>query len=355
VGSQQRPPELLAARESYKAGRISKADLTAAEDAAIAETLRRQAAIGLDVMTDGEFRRDAWMTDVQDAIDGFVDEYPVRPTTLPDGTVVMVQYHGKPVNGKLRQRSRIASHEATFLAAHAAGPFKLTLPSPNAIGNSFAEGLLEPPYPDRGALLADLVPIYQAELSALAAEGVPYIQLDQTIGRFTEAGQFDRMVANGQDPEALIAEEIDADNACLSVLDGTGVVTAKHLCRGSRTVNRGVGGYDWLAERVFPRLNVDRFLLEYDSENAGGFEPLRHIPKGKVAVLGLITSKDPTVEDPDELMRRIDLASKFLPVDQLAISPQCGFGGSAENNFMSVDEQFRKLENMAEVAERVWG
>jgi 5-methyltetrahydropteroyltriglutamate--homocysteine methyltransferase len=355
VGSQQRPPELLEARERFHAGAIAREELIVAEDLAILDSLRRQSAIGMEVLSDGEFRRDAWMTDVSDALDGFVDEYPIRPTTFPDGRTVLVEYHAKALKGKLRSRRRIAEHEASFLAKHAMAPFKITLPSPNVIGLTYAAGLESPPYARRAEVLDDLVPIMAAEVRALADEGVPYIQLDQTIGSFATDEARAKLVADGVDPETALALEIAADNAVLAPLANREVLTAKHLCRGSRTVTRGEGGYDWLAERLFTSLLVDRFLLEYDSDAVGGFEPLRFIPKGKIAVLGLVTSKYPTIEPKDDLIRKIEAASKFCPIDQLAISPQCGFGGSAENNFMSVDEQFRKLENMTEVARRVWG
>lgn len=355
VGSQQRPPELQRARAAFKDVQISRAELSVVEDQAILDSIARQLAVGMDVVSDGEFRRDAWMTDVSDAIDGFVDEYPVRATTLLDGTVEMVEFHSKALRGKLRARRRIAQHEALFLKAHAPGLFKLTMPSPNVIGLEFAEDLACPPYASRAELLDDLVPIMAAEVAALVDDGVPYIQLDQTIGRFATESARAQLRDHGEDPEAVLDEEIAADNAVLAAARERNVITAKHLCRGSRTLARGDGSYDWLAERLFSTLNVDRFLLEYDSDAVGGFEPLRFIPKGVVAVLGLVTSKYPTLEDQDELLARIEQAAKFCPIDQLALSPQCGFGGSAENNFMTVDEQFRKLENMAEVAERVWG
>lgn len=355
VGSQQRPPVLQRARAQFKAGVITREALAAVEDQAILDSLSRQRAIGMDVVSDGEFRRDAWMTDVQDAIDGFVDDYPLRPTTLPDGSVVMVEYHSKALRAKLRSRRRIAAHEAGFLLAHAGAPFKITMPSPNAIGLDFEDGLDAPPYASREELLSDLVPIMGAEFGALASEGVPYLQLDQTIGRFASEGARAQLAANSVDPEQALALEIAADNEVFAAISSTEVITAKHLCRGSRTVVRGDGDYDWLAERVFSNLKVDRFLLEYDSEAVGGFAPLRFIPKGVVAVLGVVTSKFSTIEAQDELLRRVEEASAYCPIDQLAISPQCGFGGSAENNFMTVDEQFRKLDNMVQAAERIWG
>jgi 5-methyltetrahydropteroyltriglutamate--homocysteine methyltransferase len=163
------------------------------------------------------------------------------------------------------------------------------------------------------------------------------------------------MKSAGDDPEALLSRDIEVENACYAAAKGTDVVLGSHLCRGSRTAARGSGDYEWLAERLFAELEVDRFLLEYDSEAVGGFEPLRFLPKGKTVVLGLVTSKDGALEDQDELIRKIEQAAKFCSIEQLALSPQCGFGGSADNHFMTVEEQWTKLENMVETARRVWG
>jgi len=355
VGSQQRPPELLDARTRFKRGELSREQLTLVEDRAILTSLRRQESIGIEVVTDGEFRRDAWMTDVQDAIEGFAAEYPVRTTTLPDGSVVEIEFHGKPVVGKLRQKDRIAGDEATFLRANAVGQFKITMPSPNAIGGTIGGEGTERPYQSREELVADLLPIYMNELRALATDGVPYLQFDQTIGSYTTPRAREQMTASGRDPASALQREVSIDNECLDVLAGSGITLAKHFCRGSRTTSRGEGDYLWYGEQVFPNLHVDRFLLEWDSDAVGGFEPLQFIPKGKVAVLGLVTSKYPELEDRDMLLRKIEEASRYLPIEQLAISPQCGFGGSAENNFMTVDEQWKKLENMVAVAQTVWG
>jgi methionine synthase II (cobalamin-independent) len=161
--------------------------------------------------------------------------------------------------------------------------------------------------------------------------------------------------ASGLDAERELLADIAAENACWDLLAPEQTVRAIHMCRGSRTEARGSGGYEWLAERLFDQLRVDRFLLEYDSELVGGFEPLRFLPKGKTVVLGLVTSKDPRLESEDDLLCRIESASRYAPLDQLAISPQCGFGGSADNAFMTPDEQWRKLELVARVADRAWG
>jgi 5-methyltetrahydropteroyltriglutamate--homocysteine methyltransferase len=161
--------------------------------------------------------------------------------------------------------------------------------------------------------------------------------------------------AQGLDPEQELAADIAAENACWDLLPPERVARAMHICRGSRTTARGSGGYEWLAEHLFDQLHVDRFLLEYDSDLVGGFEPLRFLPKGKIVVLGLVTSKDPQLESEEQLLRRIDEAGKYAPLDQLAISPQCGFGGSADNAFMTPDEQWRKLERIVRVADKVWG
>lgn len=353
VGSQLRPPELAAARDKFKRHEITRDQLHEAEDAAILESLGRQRDIGLDVLSDGEFRRDAWLSGISDALDGFAADYPVRPRGMPDGSVVQLVSHAKPVVGKLRPKRRIAEHEAGFLAAHARQTFKITLPSPNRVGRQLSGEAAEL-YRSRDEVLADLIPVYQAEFRALADEGVPYIQLDETIQRFTTAEARQELSRSGESAAAVIAREVAADNACFSAVRDSGVITAKHFCRGSHTQQRGNGDYEWIAEHVFPELKADRLLLEYDSDLVGGFEPLRFVPKGTVVVLGLVTSKYPALEDPDWLIRKVEEAARFCPVEQLALSPQCGFGGAADNSFMSLDEQWRKLENMVQTAHRIW-
>jgi len=356
IGSLTRPVELLEARTKFRAGELSKEQLTEVEDRCILDALAHQRDVGIDVLTDGELRRDAWQTDITYALEGFEPEWPMVRQTLPDGSVVELEMHTKAIVAKLRQVRRIAEHEARFVLDHADGPVKMTLPSPHTTAwGSFKPGITDKVYADHEEVFADLIPVYRREMVALASEGVSYIQLDEGFTRYGRPQARLAMEEAGDDPDALLQRDIEVENACYHAIAGGDVVLGSHLCRGSRTANRGDGDYEWLAERLFGALDVDRFLFEYDSEAVGGFEPLRFLPKGKTVVLGLVTSKDPIIEDQDSLIAKIELASKYCSVDQLAISPQCGFGGSADNHFMSVDEQWRKLENLVEVARRVWG
>jgi 5-methyltetrahydropteroyltriglutamate--homocysteine methyltransferase len=202
----------------------------------------------------------------------------------------------------------------------------------------------------------DLVKLIQDEMKALVVEGVTYLQLDEGLPGLRE-GWREEQVRLGNDPDRIIEEAIAVDNQCWSVVPES-ITRAKHLCRGNRTAfGGGRGGYDWVAEKLFNQLNVDRFLLEYDTDRAGGFEPLRFVPNGKTVVLGLISTKSPRLESQDELMRRIEEASKFCPIDRLALSPQCGFqsAANADGAFMRMDDQKRKLELVVSTAAKVWG
>jgi 5-methyltetrahydropteroyltriglutamate--homocysteine methyltransferase len=331
-------------------------ELRQVEDRAILEALAHQKQVGMPIFTDGEFRRDAWQTDLSDAVEGFVEDYPVVKQTLPDGRVVELEMHTKAVKGRVRAVRRIIASFVPFLKQHSPGPFKVTLPSPAmAARGGFQKGVTDAVYPTRHELLADFLPVYQDEMRALAADGVAYVQMDEGFISYVNDNWREGLRAQGLDPERELAADIAAENACWDLLDPQRTVRAMHICRGSRTAVRGSGGYEWLAEHLFDQLHVDRFLLEYDSELVGGFEPLRFLPKGKTVVLGLVTSKDPRLESEDQLLRRIEEAGKYAPVEQLAISPQCGFGGSADNAFMTPDEQWRKLELVVQVADRVWG
>ena len=359
IGSLVRPPRLLDARDALKAGRLSREELREIEGESILEALRRQRDIGLAVLTDGEMRRDAWQTVFSEAVDGFEEAYPIQEFTRADGTAVRLQMHTKAIRGRLSQHRRLAETDAGFLKQHARGPFKITLPSPAVVArSSWRKGVTDKAYPEREQLLADTTAIVRGELQALAKDGVPYVQLDEGFTVYVDP-QRAELLADGRTRERAIEADIAAENACYAAARTAGAVTAMHLCRGSRaSFRRGSGSYDWLAEHLFDRLDVDRFLLEYDSaERVGGFEPLRNVPKGKTIVLGLVSSTDPTLESIDELLRKIEAASRFCAIDQLAISSQCGFQGAASRDgaHMSSDQQWRKLDLIVETARRAWG
>ncbi|HYY87947.1 MAG TPA: hypothetical protein VFA49_04060, partial [Chloroflexota bacterium] len=250
-------------------------------------------------------------------------------------------------------------HEVGFLKQHAPGPFKITMPASSYIvARGWKPGVTDKVYPTRWELVQDVVKITSAEMQALVAEGVPYIQIDNPhLPDYIPEDRREQWRAIGVDPERGIDEDIRGDNLALEGLDRSRVTVATHICRGNGALSawHTQGGYEAIAEQVFNRLNVDRFLLEYDSERAGGFEPLRFMPRGKQVVLGLITTKMGKLEAQDELLRRIDEASKYVPLEHLAISPQCGFASMEQGNLLSWDDQRRKLELVVETARKVWG
>jgi 5-methyltetrahydropteroyltriglutamate--homocysteine methyltransferase len=357
VGSLLRPPEVLQARAEHASGRLDLDGLRRVEDEAILRVLDKQRQIGLDVLTDGELRRGAWQTDLAEAVEGFVPQYIAMEWHGP-GAEQDEQSWAQVVAAPLRQARRITEHETAFLRQHAPGRFKMTLPSAATFGDaSFRPGLTDTVYPTRGDLLSALVPILRSEIEALIEEGVTYIQIDAPrYTYYADEHIRGRMQANGVDPDRALAEGIAADNASIQGLARPGVTLAMHLCRGnSRSRWRAEGGYDRIAEQIFGSVQVDRFLLEYDTERAGGFEPLRLVPRGKTVVLGLVTTKAGALERQDDLLRRIDEAARYIRLEDLALSPQCGFASVAEGNLLSEDEQWRKLELIVETARKVWG
>ncbi len=371
VGSLLRPPEVLEAHAARAEGRISPEALREIEDRAILAALDLQRQVGLDVLSDGEYRRSSWAGDFADAVDGFVAAEPPLSFQwrMPDGTPAARD--GSPgvvrapstqgsrvVAERLRQRRRLTAHESAFLKEHAAGPYKVTMPAASyTVARGFKPGLTTQAYPTRAELMHDVVQIMRAEVQALVAEGVPYIQLDNPhYPDYIGEARREQWRAIGIDPDAALREDIEGDNACLAGIDRERVVLATHICRGNaRSAWHSQGGYEAIAEQVFGGLAVDRFLLEYDTDRAGGFEPLRFVPQGKMVVLGLVTTKQGALESQDELLRRIEEASKYVPVESLALSPQCGFASIEQGNLLSWDDQRRKLELVVETARRVWG
>jgi 5-methyltetrahydropteroyltriglutamate--homocysteine methyltransferase len=352
VGSLLRPSELSEARRRYEAG----PHLREAEDRAILEVLERQREIGIDVLVDGEFRRGAWQTDMAEAVDGFVADKVALEWHGDD--VVVEGSSAQVVGGPLRQQRRLTAHESTFLRENAGAPFKVTVPSASVFMiTSFKRGLTDGYYATRTELLDALAVIVQAELEALVADGVPYIQLDAPQYSYYFDEQLrEKLRTEGVDPDVALAAAVAADNRCLDAASAEGVVTGLHICRGNRrSMWLAQGGYEPIAERLFGTCTADRLLLEYDTERSGGFEPLRFVPDDTFVVLGVLTTKTGELESRDELRRRIDEAAVYHSVDRLALSPQCGFASNAAGNNLSVDDQWAKLRRVVEVAREVWG
>jgi 5-methyltetrahydropteroyltriglutamate--homocysteine methyltransferase len=356
VGSLLRPPELLRARDDAAAGRISADDLRSAEDAATLAAIDLQQTSGISVISDGELRRRAWMTDLAEAVEGFTPAHISIEWHGPDGGVE--GSFAQVAGARLRQVRRLTQHEADFLRQHAQGPVKMTVPAPsNFMAVGFQQGVTDSFYPTRMEFAKHVAEIIRGELVALANEGVPYLQLDAPYYcSYLDERLREQMHASGIDPHRALEDAIAVDNASLEGVARQGITTAIHICRGnSRSRWMASGGYDSVAERLFGDLQVDRFLLEYDDERSGDFSPLRYVPATKSVVLGLITTKSGVLEQVDDLRGRIEAAGRYVPIDKLAISPQCGFASVAAGNQITMDDQRRKLELVAETARRVWG
>lgn len=356
VGSLLPAPALLRARAAHRAGALPLAELRAEEDRAIAAALRLQREAGMQLFTDGELRRETLFSVVTDALDGFVAAPSPRGGGPAQG-LLDAEPPEKVIGGPLRRLFRLTRLEVAFLRAHAPGPIKVTLPSPIAVMHAlYRPGISEQAYANPDAVLNDLVPIVREELRALVDEGVTYLQLDEGFLGFMGEGWRGRLRLLGQDPRGALARAIAAENACYDALPRERVTLAIHLCRrNARGPWGGIAGYEELAERLFHELHVDRFLLEYDCERPASFSPLRFVPRGKTAVLGLISSRRSWLETAENLLSRIDEASRYLPLDQLAISTQCGFARADARDLLSEAEQRTKLQLVVDTARTVWG
>ena len=367
IGSLLRPAEVLQARAGNAQGRITLEQLREVEDKAILDALEMQRQAGMDILSDGEFRRSWFSGGIAEAVEGVIDDPDAAYTSrwqgenqqLADATAEGIGFGEQVVGAKLRQVRRLTAHESGFLKQHASGPFKITMPgAAQRAAGWYKPGLTDQFYASRADLVQDLVEILQREVKALLDEGVLYIQLDSLryVTALANPRQRQQMIDRGEDPDKELDEIIAADNATFQDAERSGVTLALHMCRGNnRSAWLTEGGYDAIAEKAFGSLQVDRFLLEYDTDRAGGFEPLRFVPRDKTVVLGLISSKEPTLESQDMLRRRIDEAARYLPLENLAISPQCGFASTAPGNMLTQDEQRRKLELVVEVARKTWG
>jgi 5-methyltetrahydropteroyltriglutamate--homocysteine methyltransferase len=360
VGSLLRPAELLHARTSQ----IAPSELEVVEDRLVLKVLQRQKEIGLDVFTDGELRRTNFMSDFTDAVEGF-DFGDAVPRKWKDDDE-KAQHSGATVssiNGivtsTLKQRQPLTGRELPFLREHAPGPVKVTLPSATQFpAISFKYGITDAIYQDPYALLHAITVIMAEDIRALATSGVSYLQIDAPRYSYYLDPKWTAWMEKELrvDPARMLTASLNADNTCLAAARHSGVILAMHLCRGNnRSHWYAEGGYDAIAERLFHELAVDRFLLEYDDERSGTFEPLRLVPKGKVVVLGIVSTKRPALERKEDLLRRINEAARFIPLEQLAISPQCGFASTMEGNLITEDEQWAKLQLVVETAREVWG
>jgi len=357
VGSLLRPQAVLDARRRLDAAAIGPGELRAIEDEAIAAAVARQQEAGIDVVTDGEFRRRDFRTGFVDAVDGISMRTFDMPWHTSDG-VTKLPSKQFMITGRLRQRRRLAEGEAAYLHALTSAPVKVTLIAPGFLVDRFwQDGETDRFYASRDELAAELAAITRAEIEALIAEGVQYIQLDNPgYGAFL--GSHARERASGPGAQAAFDRMVDTDTAAVEgVQRPAGVSLGLHVCRGNQSsMWLGEGDYLPIAERLLGSVPVDRFLLEYDDDRAGGFEPLRYLPAGKVAVLGLVSSKTAALETAEGLAERIRAAAKFAGLDQLALSPQCGFASVAEGgNRLTADEQFAKLRLVADSARAIWG
>ena len=355
VGSLLRPAEVLEARRAFTGGRTGIEALRLVEDQAIADALKRQRDIGLDILSDGEMRRGSWLTDMAEAVSGFVEDRVLLEWQGPGGAVEATT--ARVAGDRLKKARHLTAYEVPFLKQTAGGPFKVTLPAPsNFMFASYKAGITDRVYRDRAALLADVVQIIRDEVVWLLDEGVRYIQFDAPYySHYLDARQRERFKHQGLDPDKELETAIAGDNAAIQGIGRENFTCALHVCRGnSRSRWYTEGAYDAVAEKLFGSLDVDTFLLEYDDARSGGFEPLRLVPRGKTVVLGLITTKQPALESKEDLRTRVEDAARFVPLDDLAVSTQCGFASIAAGNLLSPDEQWRKLELVVETARSIW-
>jgi 5-methyltetrahydropteroyltriglutamate--homocysteine methyltransferase len=359
VGSLPRPDRLLEAREQVAAGKLAKDKLRAIEDACIREAVAMQERVGIGAITDGEFRKRGWREFLIDKCDGFGAQQVPRqfPIKLFDGTIVTGATEPK-VDSKLRRREPLSADDFTALQGMTSRPIKANLPTPS-VAHFFTgdEAFERSVYRDRDAFVADLTRIMREEIADLAARGCTYLQMDEVpLAVICDPNNMAQVRARGDDPDVLIDCYIDAINA--SIKDRPKDMTVcVHMCRGNAGHGMADGGYEPIADRMFNRLDVDGFFLEYDTPRSGDFGPLRHLPKPKRAVLGLMTTKIPDVETADSLKRRIDEASKLVELDRLCLSPQCGFSSvpSRLRRTLDLGQAERKLARIVEVAHDVWG
>ena len=358
VGSLLRPRNLIAARDSHKNGDISAEALWQIESEAVRDAIALQQDSGLKGVTDGDFRRGHWWNDFVLAIEGIEIEggMAVHFQQKP-GEEIAHAPHRAIVTGRLNRPRGICTDAFRFLAENTKGTPKLCMPSPSIVHfRSGRAGIDKTAYPDMAEFFHDLARIWREEIADIAALGGRYIQLDEVnLAFLCDPKLRDAVRALGEDPDTLPQTYARLINDTVGGRPDD-MIACLHLCRGNHRSNYVAdGGYEPIAETLFNEIDVDGYFLEFDSARAGNFEPLRFVPKGKMIVLGLVTSKFPELEAKDELKRRLDEASKFVPLDQLALSPQCGFASTLLGNKLTVEDEKAKLRLIVETAEEIWG
>ena len=355
VGSLLRPAPLKQAREQRERGAISDVELATAEDAAIEHIIARQAEIGLRSATDGEFRRAMWHFDFLERLDGVESFRADHGIAFQGG--IETQPKGLRVTGKVGFSTHPMLSHFQFLRDHTHATAKMTIPSPSVLHFRGGRRAVSPKvYPDMDEFYGDLGLAYRGAVQAFAAAGCRYLQLDEVnLAYLCDPGQRQILRERGDDPERLPLIYAKMINTAISGRSSDMAITM-HLCRGNfRSSWIAQGGYEPVAELLFNQIGVDGYFMEFDSERAGGFEPLRFVPKGKTIVLGLVTSKTGALESVEELERRIADAAQYVDLEQLCLSPQCGFASTEEGNALTESEQWAKLARIVQVAQKVWG
>jgi 5-methyltetrahydropteroyltriglutamate--homocysteine methyltransferase len=356
VGSLLRPAELSAARERWRKGELSTEALRAVEDKAVREAVAMQESVGLQSITDGEFRRDYWHLDFMWQFDGVQPSEEQFAAPFSGGEAFVAPF--AQVVGKVRYPAAgiMRDHFAFLRDATRATP-KFTVPAPTMFRHRTGRrAITEQAYPDLDAFWTDLGHAYNAAMTDMVSLGCRYLQLDDVNSALLcDTGMRERIRGQGEDPDRLLDRYIRVLNAAVAGRPAD-ITVVTHMCRGNyRSQWMTSGGYDAIAEKLLAQVDIDGFFMEYDTDRAGDFQPLRFLPKGKIAVLGIVTSKAPQLEEKDMIKRRVEEATRYANLDQLCLSPQCGFSSTHHGNNLTPDEQRRKLALVVEVADEIWG
>ncbi len=361
VGSLKRPPELVAAWREWEAGKLPPEKLREVQDRAIRDVVAMQERLGLPIVTDGEFRRGGWSRGFLNAVEGF--DFRASKLVFRNEDGFSTPSPAPMATKRVRRTKPIVTDDYKFIRAVAKNRVKVTMPTPSHMHfGQFKDAVDRKVYRDIEAYWADMVAVFQQEIKELYAAGCRYLQLDEVpLALLCDKNIRALAKSEGDEPDELVSLYIDVLNRAVAGRPDD-LTIGMHLCRGNmESLWVGDGGYAPIAEALFTRAVVDAFLLEYDSRRAGDFAPLRHLPAGKRAYLGIISTKNPALESADDLMRRIDDAARFAPMDRLGICPQCGFASAAMSKFavmpskLNADLQTLKIERLVEVGLRAWG